>query len=141
MQRAYVNWGDAYGGSRLTWYTYEDGADLAPFSDAIDAVCNPVPLTVVAAVVQTPSLTPSTDPYPNVADSAVLSFVTALGNTVGVICPGFKESLYMADNQTVDPAQPLVIALVGAVLSLPVVDNAGNPVLSFIGGLRQRRGY
>jgi anaerobic C4-dicarboxylate transporter len=76
-----------------------------------------------------------------VADSAVLSFVTALGTIVGVVIPAFKEALYLADNQTVDPAQPLVIAVIAAAIALPVVDGSGNAAIAYIGGLRQKRGY
>lgn len=141
MDRAYVDWLDAAGHSRLTWYSYTTGGLLAPFAAALDNVCNPTPGTVVAATVQVPGGAPSSNPYLNVMDSAVLSFSTAMGSLVGVICPGFKESLYMADNQTVDPAQPLVIALVAAALALPLVDGAGNPVVTYIGGIRQKRGY
>lgn len=141
MDRAYVDWLDAYSHTRLTWYSYTTGGVLAPFATAIDNVCNPTPASVVAASVQVPGGTPSTNPYPGVMDSAVLSFSTALGTIVGVICPGFKEALYLADNQTVDPAQPLVIALVAAAIALPLVDGAGNAVTTFIGGLRQKRGY
>lgn len=141
MDRAYVDWLDAYGGQRLTWYTYQTGGTLAPFATALDNVCNPIPGIVVAATIQVPGGTPSTNPYPLVSDSAVLTFQTGTGSRVGVVCPGFKESLYLADNQTVDPAQPLVIALVAAAIALPLVDSANQPVLTFIGGLRQRRGY
>jgi hypothetical protein len=141
VDRAYVNWADAYGGTRLTWYSYTTGGILTPFATALDATANPVPTQVVAATIQTPSGTPSTNPYPLVTDSAVLSFVTAVGSLVGVIVPGFQEALYLADNQTVDPAQPLVIALVAATLALPIVDSSGNAVVAFVGGLRQKRGY
>jgi hypothetical protein len=141
VDRAYVKWVDAYGAERLTWYSYMTGGVLTAFSLAIEACCNPVPAQVVAGLVQVSPATPTTDPYPNVIDSAVLTFATGLGSLVGVICPGFLEALYLADNQTVDIAQPLVIALVNACLSLPLVDSAGNVVLSYVSGLRQKRGY
>lgn len=141
MDRAYVLWADAYGGTRLVWYSYTTGGVLLPFSTALDNCVNPVPTQVVAATVQVPSGVPSTDPYAAVSDSAVLQFVTAVGSLVGVVAPGFKESLYLGDNQTVDPAQPLVIALVNAAIALPIVDGAGNPVIAYVGGLRQKRGY
>ena len=141
MDRAYVQWADTTGATRLTWYSYVGGGVLAPFAAALDACANPVPATVVAATVQVPGGSPSGDPYLSVMDSAVLSFGTAAGSIVGVIVPGFREALYLADNQTVDQAQPLVIALVSAALALPLVDTAGNPVTVYLGGLRQRRGY
>ena len=141
MDRAYVSWVDTTGATRLTWYSYVSGGVLAPFAAALDACANPVPATVVAATVQVPGGAPSADPYLSVMDSAVLSFGTATGSIVGVIVPGFREALYLADNQTVDQAQPLVIALVAAALTLPLVDTAGNPVVAYLGGLRQKRGY
>ena len=141
LDRAYVYWADAVGGTRLVWYTYATGAILAPFGNAVDNCSNAVPSQTVAGAIQTTSSVPSTNPFPSVVDSAVLSFSTAVGSLVGVLVPAFKEALYLADNQTVDPAQPLVIALVAAAIALPVVDNAGNPVTAYVGGIRQRRGY
>jgi hypothetical protein len=88
-----------------------------------------------------PSLAPSANPYLSVNDAALLSFTTAVGSLVGVLAPGFKEALYLADNQTVDPAQPLVITLVATALAVPLVDSAGNPVTAYVGGIRQKRGY
>lgn len=141
MDRAYVNWTDAVGGTRLTWYSFSTGATLPPFGTAVDNCSNAVPSQTVAGTVQVSSATPSTNPFLNVADSAVLSFVTALGTIVGVVIPAFKEALYLADNQTVDPAQPLVIAVIAAAIALPVVDGSGNAAIAYIGGLRQKRGY
>lgn len=141
MDRAYVVWVDANGNTRLTWYTFQTGGSLAPFSTALDTCVNPTPSQVVAATIQVSLAPPGTSPYVAVTDSAVLTFITAVGSQVGIVCPGFKEALYLADNQTVDPAQPDVIALVAATLALPVVDSAGNPVIAYIGGIRQKRGY
>jgi hypothetical protein len=141
MDRAYVLWLDTNGATRLTWYSYQTLGALTPFSNALDNVCNPVPTQVVVGTVQMPSLVPSANPYLSVNDSALLQFGTAVGSLVGVVAPGFREALYLADNQTVDPAQPLVIALVAAALAVPLVDSAGNAIISFVGGLRQRRGY
>lgn len=141
MDRAYVVWADAFGGTRLVWYSYSTGGSLVPFSTALDLCVNPIPSQVVAATIQISGGTPSTNPYASVADSAVLQFVTSTGSLVGVVAPGFKEALYLGDNQTVDIAQPLVISLVNASLALPLVDGAGNPVIAYVGGLRQKRGY
>lgn len=141
MDRAYVQWVDAYGGTRLTWFSYTTGSNPNPFQVALNDTVNPVPASIVSGSVVAGAGTPSTNPYTGVADAALLQFATAAGNLVGLICPGFQESLYLADNQTVDPAQPLVIALVAAAIALPLVDSAANPVTAFIGGLRQKRGY
>jgi hypothetical protein len=141
VNRAYVYWIDAFGGERLSWYSYADAGIITPFSNALDSCVNPAWSTVVAAAVQVGTGVPSSNPYPLVSDSAVLTFATSAGKTIGVLCPGFKESLYLADNQTVDPAQPLVAALIAAALAVPLVDSSGNPVSSYVSGLRQRRGY
>lgn len=141
VDRAYVQWADSAGNGRLTWYTYSTGGVLLPFSAALQTCVNPAPVSVVAATVQVPGGVPSTNPYLSVNDAAVLQFATSVGSIVGLIAPGFREALYLADNQTVDPAQPDVIALVAAVIALPLVDSAGNPAISFIGGIRQKRGY
>lgn len=139
MDRAYVVWGDAFGATRTVYYSFLTGSLLAPWSAAAVAVVNPTPLQVTAATVQTPGGAPSTNPYPNVSDAAVLSFLSAGGNIIGVTLPGFKEALYLADNQTVDPAQPLVIAFVAQCLGF-LVDTFGNPATTFLGGIRQKRG-
>lgn len=141
LDRAYVYWADAVGGTRLVWYTYQAGGILTPFGNAVDNCSNAVPSQTVAGTIQTTVSLPSTNPFPSVTDSAVLSFSTAVSSLVGVLVPAFKEALYLADNQTVDPAQPLVIALIAAALALPIADNSGNPVTAYVGGIRQRRGY
>lgn len=141
VERAYVYWSDAFGGQRLVWYTFADGADLTPFGAAVNNTSNAIPAQTVAGTIQTTTATPSTSPFPNVVDSAVLSFSTSTGTLVGLLVPAFKESLYLADNQTVDPAQPLIIALVAAALALPLVDSSGNAVTAYVGGIRQKRGY
>jgi len=140
MDRAYVLWVDAFGNTRLSWYSYVTGTPSLPYFTALELLANPVPAQAVAGTVQVGSGIPSLSPYANVADSAVLTFVTAVGSQVGVLVPGFKESLYLADNQTVDPAQPLVIAFIAQAIAF-VVDGAGNPVTAYLGGLRQKRGY
>jgi hypothetical protein len=141
MDRAYVQWVDAAGNGRLTWYSYVTGGALSPFATALDTCVNPSPVSVVAATVQTPGGIPGTSPYLSVNDAALLQFVTGTGSLVGVLAPGFKEALYLADNQTVDPAQPDVIALVNAAIALPLVDGSGSPVIAFVGGIRQKKGY
>ena len=141
MDRVYLVWVDVNGATRLTWCTYATGATLAPFTLALAACSQPQPTQAVAGTVQTFSVPPGSSPFSSVTDSAVLSFATSVGSTVGLVVPGFTEALYLGDNQTVDPAQPLVIALAAAVLALPLVDAAGNPAIMFIGGLRQKRGY
>jgi hypothetical protein len=140
MDRAYTIWTDVYGATRLTWYSYASGLPSLSFFLALGGLANPFIAQAVAGTVQIGSGPASSNPYPNVSDSALLTFSTALGTQIGVVVPGFKESLYLSDNQTVDPAQPLVLAFVAFAVGF-LVDSAGNPATAFIGGLRQKRGY
>lgn len=140
MDRAYVSWVDAQGNTRLLWFSYPSGTDPNPLQTALNDCVNPVPYAIVSGTVVTGSSTPSTNPYLSVFDQAALVFTTAVGSLVTLVAPGFQESLYLADNQTVDIAQPLVINLVTEALALPLVDTAANPVVAFVGGFRQKRG-
>lgn len=140
MDRTYVNWADAAGGTRLLWFSYPSGSNPNPYQVALNDCVNPVPTSLVSGTIVVGTGTPSTNPYLSVNDGAAFSFITAVGSIVAVTLPGFMEALYMADNQTVDPAQPLVIAFVTQALALPLLDTAGNPVIAFIGGIRQKRG-
>lgn len=72
-------------------------------------------------------------PYAQANQFAVLSFATAVGIVVYRV-PAPNRSLFLADGTTVDPvvAAPLIAACIGA-----LVDVAGNPALSYVGGVLQ----
>lgn len=75
--------------------------------------------------------------YNSVLDSAVLSFENASGGITKVFLPAPKSSIFMADGQTVDPAQ--IATLIADVL-LHVLDNDGNALVSYLGGFYARTG-
>lgn len=71
--------------------------------------------------------------YPGVLDRATLFFSTAAGSVVKVQIPAPLASIFLADQETVDPA---VIAALIALVIANVVTDAGVPVTSYIGGTR-----
>lgn len=75
--------------------------------------------------------------YEDIEDKAVMTFVDANGKTHNFKLPAPKAAIFMADKQTVDKTNALVIAYAGA-----MTDNArtheGASLITFVGGRRIR---
>lgn len=128
--RMYAIWDDANGVSRQTVLNSTAGA-LAAIT-AVTAVSNARVLYYVESALSTPIGVAVTNPYQSVKSSATLYFQTGVGTIVRVTVVAPQLSLFLADQQTVDPvaAAPLIAAVVGS-----VTDVAGNVVTSYLGGL------
>lgn len=85
----------------------------------------------------------------NAEDTAVFTFATATGTVAKVSIPAPKDTIFLADNMTVDPANTDVAAFVTALLSgtpetggaagFYGATKAGASFSLFLGGLRVRR--
>lgn len=87
------------------------------------------PLTVNSA----PS--PAAATYQAIADYAALLYQDAVGDQVWVTLPAPKSSIFLADGVTVDST---AIAVVHSAVIGVVQTAAGNPVTTYVGGVRRR---
>lgn len=78
---------------------------------------------------------PVAAPFQGVRDTAVLQFSTAAGSIVKVAIPAPQASIFLADMETVDPANASIAALVALVLA-NVVTPGGVALVNFLGGSR-----
>jgi len=80
---------------------------------------------------------PTAATYQNVADYAQLVYQDAGGELVYVTLPSPQESIFLADQETVDPA---AIAAPSAAIIGTVITSAGGVVTAYVGGYRRRSG-
>lgn len=74
--------------------------------------------------------------YETVADKAKFLYQTASGTIVTLFLPAPLANLFLADGRTINPSSPGVIAINAAALAV-LVDPAGSPITTFIGGVRE----
>jgi len=131
-------WSDANGMTRLLTFCTV-GINPSGIIVAMEAASNGDWSTTWTGVLgaQAPSVANAT--YNSVLDAAILSFETAAGNIVTIRVPAPLLSDFGADQQTVDPADANVAALIVACLA-NLADSQGNPVVSYLGGFYNRTG-
>lgn len=79
--------------------------------------------------------------YETIEDKAQLTFQTATGAIHRYQIPAPKAAIFMADDETVDPANADVLALAAAFVADQVASRDGSLIASFIGGIRVRRKF
>jgi hypothetical protein len=83
-------------------------------------------------------LSPTTSPaiFPDVVDTARLTFTDAFGSLVNVALPAPQSGIFKADSVTVDPAMiaDIIAAAVGHLCS-----SGGSLVTAYVAGLRNQR--
>lgn len=77
--------------------------------------------------------------YQSVTDYAELWYSTSINTIIAVTVPAPRLSIFLADGQTVDPANSNVVAASGQIIGV-VSDLAGNVATAFVGGLRRKGG-
>lgn len=81
--------------------------------------------------------------FDDAEDSAVFAYQTVNGGLAKISIPAPKSSIFLADNQTIDPANASVLAfntsLVGGVNGFFGATKSGGVMNLFIAGLRVRR--
>lgn len=129
------------------WYT-TDTADhavtlIAPITTALQDLTNAHIEVVRGGSTLTPDFGYGDDAqYAPIEDKASLTFVTAHLTRHVVRIPAPKATLFEADEQTVDPADTLVVAFRDAVLATPtgafMSNSSGQALTGLIGGVRTR---
>lgn len=141
-----VTFRDAKGNTARVKYNVT-GANPTALSTAAQAIFTPlVALSTLAVQTSrgafTTHLTANTYPspvaqYPNVEDKAVFTFGTVVGSLHRIKVPGPLASIFLADLETIDPANAAVTAFTTAFTS-NALDSDGNGIVFFIGGTRTR---
>jgi hypothetical protein len=75
--------------------------------------------------------------YLPVALRAALTFVCADNSLAVLYVPSPNQTIFLADGQTVDPANLTVVAIVAAALG-SLVSSTGSPATAFVSGVLQR---
>jgi hypothetical protein len=129
-------WVDSGGRTRQT--ILRGNATLAPVEAALITVSNADTQRCWEGPTQvnaTPATTNAT--YPTVADYAVLIYQDAGGDLVYITLVAPQSSIFMADQETVNPAA--IAAVSTAVIGL-VTTGGGGVVTAYVGGFRRRSG-
>jgi len=133
VERMYVVWIDVNGFTRLTLINTSSGANsilgyMLAASNADWLNVNETGFTVNSTPV------PTSSQYQSVGDCAALLFNSSSGDKTYLQLPAPKQSIFMADQQTVDPSQitSLVAACVGN-----LVTASGDLTTAFVGGIRR----
>jgi hypothetical protein len=87
----------------------------------------------------------TTSDYDNAEDAVVLSYATASGSIMRISVPNPKDSIFLSDKMTVDPANSAVAAFNTAMnlggdptANYVVSTSSGSQAAIFLGGLRKR---
>lgn len=133
-KRASVIWQDFNGITRQTIITSASGGGAV--WAAVQAASQSGVQTSWESSLGAPVGTPATGAYQSVRSAAQLTFQTASGDLLRLTVPAPSLGIFMADSQTVDPANALVIAIVAACVGT-LSDAAGNTAVSYVGGVLQ----
>lgn len=132
--RASLVWSDANGVSRQTVVTTTTGA--SGIWTAVQAASQAQIDTEWESALGPQVGASATGSYQSVRVSAQLMFQTGSGSILRLTIPAPSAGIFLADKQTVDPANTLVAAIVTACLGT-LSDAAGNTAVAFLGGTLQ----
>jgi hypothetical protein len=130
-------WVDVNGRTRQT--ILRGNATLAGVQAALAAISYAVPQRVWEGPTSFPAGTAVPGTYQNVADYAQLVYQDAGGDLVYITLPACAAAIFLADGETVDPANAAIAALNAAVIGT-VLTAAGGVVTAYVGGFRRRSG-
>lgn len=131
--RMCVVWQDSFG--KTTLISYNGVVPMGNFLAAADGLSNAIPVqTWEGPLNNIPPFAPTIGIYQSVLDAARLVFADVNGNRMQVIVPAPILAMFMADGKTVNPAYPLLGAVIVAAVSELIVPSSGLPITSFIGG-------
>lgn len=133
-KRASVIWLDFNGVTRQTIVTSAAGAG-AIWAAAQAASQAQVQMTWESAL-GAPVGAATAGNYQSNKMSAQLVFQTAAGSNLRLTIPAPSLGIFLADGQTVDPANALVLAIVASCIG-SLSDAAGNVAVTFVGGTLQ----
>jgi len=129
-------WVDVNGRTRATYVcTGLGSADIQADLKALS--CADIQRSWEGDVVENASPTPTTGAYQNVADYAVLVFTTAGGDLVYLTLLAPLDTIFMADQETVDPTA-IAVLIADCIGNLQTT--SGDDVTGYVGGFRRRSG-
>lgn len=131
-----VLWVDAYGRKTIT--RINSVAGFAAGFAALTACSNAAWQEYWESALSTNVPTPAASVYQSVMDRAALLFLCVDNTLAQVIIPAPNLGIFLADGETIDPANALVVALVAAILGVLTNQNA-SPAASFVAGYRLPR--
>jgi hypothetical protein len=148
-----MGWRDAKGQTSSTrWFVGGDGpapVDLITQDLAITVALPPLSNCAVQSVhglVENQATKPTygaAAEFDDVEDKAVFTFSTDSGSFHRVSVPAPKAAIFLADKETVDPANGLVATFVAAITGISTTaytsDRNGVRITTFVGGQRIRR--
>lgn len=132
-----LTWGDVAGQTRSTAITANASASAVEVA-LLNASNADVLLESEGQLFSNSSPSPIAATYQSVEDFAALLYADAGGSIVQITLPAPKASIFMADGETVDPANTDVAGITATVVGV-VITPAGNPVTNFVGGTRQKQ--
>ena len=136
--RLISEWTDQAGGfiRSANWVFAPVG--LATYEAAVQATANAVLQYATNGIPSVSTATPGTGQYDLVSDTAVLVFATVPGSSLQVVIPAPLNSIFGPSSNVVDPTNPLVAALIAAVVGT-LGDAAGNAATAFVSGVKSSR--
>ena len=132
--RASVIWEDFNGVTRQTIVTSAAGAGA--IWTAVKAASQAAVQTTWESLLGAGVGSAAAGTYQSNKVSAQLTFQTASGSLLRLTIPAPSVGIFLADRQTVDPANALVIAIVAAAIG-SLSDEAGNVAVSYVAGVLQ----
>lgn len=129
-----VVWVDANGKNTIT--RIRTGTGAGPLQSAILAASNADFVTFWESAETTNGApTPTAATYQPAQPYAQLSYLCADNTIATVLIPAPRLSIFLADQETVNPASPSIVALNGAAIAVGgLVGASGSPAVSFLGG-------
>lgn len=136
VTKAFAEWLDIGSGFLRSANYVSTVANLPSYLAAAQGASNASLAIATHGPADTSVAVPAVDAaYPSSLDTAVLVFSTGL-SLVRVTIPAPKSMLFTSSQETVDPTDPTGL-LAAAIASLG--DTLGNPVVSFVQGVRASR--
>lgn len=141
-EREVVEWIDAGGHRRLTVNDAINPSGTTFIDDAVAACSNAVSLKIVGGpLIINDAPAPVDAQWVLVDDEAHLLFQAVSGSIGALTIPAPKSAIFLADGETVDPANAAIITLVAActdaLIGLRCPDGTG--ATSYLGGTRRGR--
>lgn len=128
-------WVDAHGARTITLVRSTAGAAAISAAVAAASEADWMQWWESNVTVQTPA--PVGGAYLPVSLRAALTFLCADNTLAQLYIPAPNQTIFLADGQTVDPANLAVVAIIAAALG-SLVSSTGSPATAFVAGILQR---
>lgn len=139
FDKLYIEWTDVNTGFFRVGLNLTTGANPAALLTDLQAASNAgIQQWTDGAATVTANAT-TAGQYDSSQDTAILTFTTAALNAVRVTLPAPPAAIFLADGSTVDATNALIVAIIADVIS-SVTDSSGNPVTTYVIGVRGFRG-